>query len=398
MVYDLIIVGGGPAGSAAGRAAGKLGLKTLLIEKAVFPRYKPCGGALSERAMSFLDFAIPGYIQERDVFGARIHFGSRVIERHKGDRISTLVTRSVLDSYLLDKAKETGIDVKMGEKVTDCNEENGYIEVYTDKDNYCARFLIVAEGAHGKLKYRVRKRDKKHEYAVAIVAEVEASNEEIDRYIRNAIDVHFGVVTMGYGWIFPHENYFSIGIAGVADHLPNPRRTMTDFLLSNGFDGNYRLHAHVLPAGGVRRSIVNSRVLLTGDAAGFVDPFFGEGIAYAIRSGQIAAKTVSDIVRRNKSPDALKQYEPICQSEFGTDLRYSLMLSRIMHRFPGVFFSILTSNEEAVDKLFDVAASKMAYNAYLKWLLARVPQSLLHKRHNQQMSYSTESLERLRRE
>ena len=90
MVYDLIIVGGGPAGSAAGRVAGKRGLKTLFIEKAVFPRHKPCGGALSERAMSYLDFALPQHIQERDVFGARIHYGDHVIERHKKHRISTV--------------------------------------------------------------------------------------------------------------------------------------------------------------------------------------------------------------------------------------------------------------------------------------------------------------------
>ena len=66
-MYDLIIGGGGPSGSAAGRAAGKLGLGTLLIEKEEFPRYKPCGGALSEHAISYLDFRIPDYIQERDM-------------------------------------------------------------------------------------------------------------------------------------------------------------------------------------------------------------------------------------------------------------------------------------------------------------------------------------------
>jgi len=377
-VYDLIIVGGGPAGSAAGRVAGKQGLRTLLIEKAIFPRYKPCGGALSERAQSYLDFDLPEKVRERNVFGARIHYGGRVIERHKQYRISTLVSRSVLDHYLLDKARETGIDVKMGEKVVNCGEDDGCIEVYTDKGRYRARCVIVAEGAHGTLKYGVRKRDKKSQYAVAIVTEVDASNDQIDNYIRNAVDIHFGVTTMGYGWIFPHENYFSVGIAGLANRMASPRTTLTNFLRSSGFGGNYTLRAHVLPAGGIRRSIVNSRMLLTGDAAGFVDPFLGEGIAYAIRSGQIAAETVSDVLSHDKSPQTLKEYQSVCQSEFGANLSYSLILSRMMHRFSGVFFKILTSNKEAADKLLDVAASKMTYKAYLKWLIARVPRFLLH--------------------
>ncbi|KAF5423075.1 MAG: Dehydrogenase (flavoprotein), partial [Candidatus Methanocomedens sp.] len=67
-MYDLIIIGGGPCGSAAGRIAGKKGLKTLLIEKEIFPRYKPCGGGLSEHAMSYLDFEVPRSMIERDIF------------------------------------------------------------------------------------------------------------------------------------------------------------------------------------------------------------------------------------------------------------------------------------------------------------------------------------------
>ncbi|MBE9540978.1 MAG: FAD-dependent oxidoreductase, partial [Proteobacteria bacterium] len=87
-MYDLIIIGGGPSGSAAGRIAGKKGLKTLLIEKEIFPRYKPCGGALSEHAMSYLDFEIPESMIERDIFGARVHFKGQVVEQHKDSRIA----------------------------------------------------------------------------------------------------------------------------------------------------------------------------------------------------------------------------------------------------------------------------------------------------------------------
>lgn len=378
-MYDLIIIGGGPSGSAAGRLAGKLGLKTLLIEKEVFPRYKPCGGAFSEQAMSYLDFNIPQHIHEKDIYGARIHFRDQVIEKHKEYRIATLVSRDVLDNYLLEKAKETKIEIKMGEKVIDYKENHDYVSVYTNNDTYKAKFVIVAEGSQGKLKNKIRKRDKKNEYAISVVTEIEQDNETIDKYIYNAIDIHFGVVNMGYGWIFPHEKYYSVGIGGLAKDLHNPKKMMMDFLKSNGFDGNYKLNVHLIPAGGIKRNITSSRVVLSGDAAGFVDSFYGEGIAYAIRSGQVAVEVISDILLSKNKPSSLKNYESICEREFSDNLKYSLLLSKMMHRFPKIFFKILTSNEDVIDKFIEVTALKRTYKSYIKWLIPRIPKYLLFK-------------------
>ena len=154
-MYDLIVIGGGPSGSAAGRLAGKMGLETLLIEKEIFPRYKPCGGAFSEQAMSYLDFVVPRYIHERNIFGVRVHFRGQVIEKHKEYRIATLVSRSMLDNYLLKKAKEIGIEIKMGEEVIDYKENHNHVDVYTNATTYKAKFVIVAEGSQGKLKNRI---------------------------------------------------------------------------------------------------------------------------------------------------------------------------------------------------------------------------------------------------
>lgn len=379
-MYDLIVVGGGPAGAAAARRAGKTGLETLLIEKAQFPRYKACAGALSRRAISYLDFDIPEHIIEREVFGARVHFDGRVLERHRDYRLSILVTRSVLDSYLLDKAIETGVEVKTGEMVVEWTENEGCVEIRSSENVYRGKFVVLAEGSQGKLKNGVRRRDRKNEYAIAVVAEIEEDNERIDSYIRNAIDLHFGIAKLGYGWIFPHEGYLSIGIADVASCMHNPRKVMGDFLKTNGFDGDYKMHAHAVPAVGMRRNLVGSRVVLCGDAAGFVDAFYGEGLAYAIRSGQIAVDVISDIILNNlNSLSSLRRYESVCETEFGANLRWSLMLSKIMHRFPGVFFRLLADNDEVLDGFLDVADAKTTYKSYMAWLMPRIPKFALQK-------------------
>ena len=375
-MYDLIIIGGGPSGSAAGRIAGKKGLKTLLIEKEIFPRYKPCGGALSEHAMSYLDFKIPESMIERDIFGARVHFKGQVVEQHKDSRIAVLITRSILDNYLLEKAGETGIEIKMGEKVLEYQEKNNHVEVFTDNDTYKAKFIIIAEGSQGKLKYQIRRRDRKDEYAIAVVAEIEADNESIDKYIHNAIDLHFRRFKHGYGWIFPHDKYYSVGIAGFAKDLPHPKKAMLDFLNENNFNKKYKLHSHIIPAGGIKRKITSSRVVLSGDSAGFVDSFLGEGIAYAIRSGQIAVEVISKIILNGDDLESLEKYQMICRSEFIDNLNYSLTFVKLIHSCPSLFLKIFTSNK-AIEKYLEVPTMETSYKSYIKWLIPRIPMFLL---------------------
>ena len=372
-MYDLIIIGGGPAGSSAGRRAGLMGLNTLIIEKAKFPRYKPCGGAVSEQAMSYLDFKIPRNILEKDIFGARIHYKNKTIEKHKKDRIATLVVRSVFDKFLLDKAEDSGIDISIGEKVVCYEEKRDIIEVRTDQNIYKSKFLIIAEGAHGRFKLQVRRRDTKSEFGICVVTEIPADSETIDKYIHNAVDIHFGVSNFGYGWIFPLKNHFSVGIGGIAKDMQKPLVVMDKFLKQNGFTGEYKLKSHLIPAGGVKRKTTSSRTVLVGDAAGFVDSFTGEGIAYAIKSGQIGAEIIHKILFQENSSVTLDDYNSLIESEFGRNLYYSFILSKIMHRFPGMFFKIFTSNEDLIDKCLDVASLNDTYKGFVKWIIPRVP-------------------------
>ncbi len=376
-MYDLAIIGAGPAGSSAGRVAGKLGLKTLIIEKEEFPRYKPCGGAFSEHAMSYLDYSVPPFIHEKEVYGARVHYQDQVIEEHKEYRIATIVTRSVLDNYMLSKAKEVNVKINMGEKVIYCEEMEHCIVVKTTKDQHKAKFVIIAEGAHGKLNKLVRKRINKDEFGICMVTEIKENNKIIDQYIFNAIDIHFGVAKLGYGWIFPHNNYYSVGVGGIAKSMPHPKKVIKDFLHVNGFANNGNtLRGHLIPVGGIKRKLTNSRLILCGDAAGFVDSFYGEGIAYAIRSGQIAVELIYDVLMENKVIPVNK-YELTCEREFGSNLKYSLLLSKMMHSFPWLFLKSFTQNSEMIDKFLEVPAAKSTYKNYIEWLIPKIPKYLL---------------------
>jgi geranylgeranyl reductase family protein len=377
-MYDVIIVGGGPAGSSAGRRAGINGLHTLLIEKEVFPRYKACGGALSERALSYLDFPLPSSLREREIFGARFRFKGSVIEGSHESRIATMITRSILDDYLLEKGRETGIEIKVGEKVIDYKEQGDFVEIVTNKNVYRSKFVIIGEGSQGKLKRKVRVIDTKGTYGVCIVADVGEDIEKIDQAMFNIVEIHFDVLNMGYGWIFPHKNYYSVGIGAFANKIMNPKGIMNEFLKKNGFNGTYRFRGHTIPAGGIKRNVVSSRTVLVGDAAGFVDPFAGEGLAYAIRSGQIAADIITETIRGNNNGAHLKQqYESMCQREFADDFKYALLTVKMMHRFPDFFFKILTGKQEVFEKFIQIPDLTRHYRSYLEWLIPRLPKYLL---------------------
>jgi geranylgeranyl reductase family protein len=372
-MYDLIIVGGGPSGSSAGRSAGQKGLKTLLIEKETFPRYKPCGGALSEKALSFLDLELPESVREREIFRVRMCFEGLAVEVCRGSRVATMVKRSVLDDYLLKKGKEVGIEIKTGERALDYKEKPSFVEVRTEKQTYEASFVIIGEGSQGKLKNKIREKDAKDEYGICVVTEVIEENGKIEEYMPETIEIHFDVKGMGYGWVFPHDNYYSVGIGAFADKLYDPKRVMGDFLRKNGFCGDYYLKSHTIPAGGIKRRVIGSRVVLSGDAAGFVNPFSGEGIAYAIRSGQIAVEVIAEIVHKSKGLDRLKDYEVICKREFADDFKYALAITKTMHRYPGFFFKIFADNEKACRKLIEVSDPGKSYRDYLRWLMPRLP-------------------------
>jgi geranylgeranyl reductase family protein len=368
-MYDLIIVGGGPSGASAGRAAGKKGLSTLLLEKEDFPRYTPCGGAISSYGLSCLDFKLPDSVIERNISTVRVHFRDRFVEGIKESNLVLLISRKVFDNYLLDKARETGIEVHTGEKVLDCIEKEDCVEVKTTDNTYLGKFVLIAEGSCGTLKYRVRPRDKRTEYGLGLVSEIPDEDEAIRNRFPDTINIHFGIAQGGYGWIFPHEGYYSAGIIGTAQYLEYPKKVLLDFLQENGLSGDFPVRSHIIPTGGIKRKIINSRLLLSGDAAGFVDAFSGEGISYAIRSGQLAAEAVADLVMYSQKLSSLKAYESGCRQEFGNYLASSLKLEKIIHRFPETSFKLAVSNNEILDKYLDEAVANRNYKAYIRWLL-----------------------------
>jgi geranylgeranyl reductase family protein len=376
---DVVIIGAGPSGATAAYHCANSGLDTLFVDKSQFPRFKECGGGLSERAMSYLDFPVDDELIEQDIYGARLRFGDEEVEVLKSYRVAGLVTRSKFDCFLVQQAISAGAKFLEGEKVTDLRISGEYVDITTNKAHIRAKLVIGADGSQGITSRYVRNQLKRNEYAIGLVTEIPTDNEDIDKYIFNTIEIHFGITNMGYGWVFPHEGYFNVGIAGIADALRNPKKILTNFIRERGFHGQYRFRAHRIPMGGVRKKKVADRIILVGDAAGFVDSFLGEGIAYAILSGKIAARVCHNALQNNQGwrEDSLSIYNEECYKQFERDLKCSLMLAKLVHRFPKFFSQLMASDEGVLGRYLDIPANKLTYREYLRWLKRKVPGFLI---------------------
>jgi len=377
-MYDILVTGAGPAGTSAAREAGKRGLSVLLIEKEELPRPKPCGGALSEKGLGYLEGPLPESLKELEVSGIRFLHGKRCLEGSAGRRIATMVSRSAFDHYLLHRAVKAGIDLHAGERAARFEESDGGVRLFTNRGTYDGKYLIVAEGSQGPLKRQVREPDGKGRYGVCVVSEIPM---EMDRspggHSKTLPEVYFDALHGGYGWVFPHRETYSVGIGTFSRHPAQPRRIFREFLLRCGFPPEIPSRGQVIPAGGYRRTIRRSRVLLAGDAAGFVDPFSGEGIAYALRSGLLAGRAAADALTTGERESPLLLYEKRCRREFDIPFFYSRMTAELFYAFPGPFFRAFASHGELFRRFFLIPQHADPYRTFLLWLLPRIPRYLL---------------------
>jgi len=291
-MYDVIVVGAGPAGSTVSRKCAEKDLETLVLDKQSFPREKLCGGAVSERTLKLLDFDIPEEVINQGCNGARVHFQGETVEVEKDYRLGLLVSREKFDSFLLKKAKNKGAEVKDGERVLNITDKGSHVLVKTDKEVYRSKIVVGADGVDSTVAREVLGEEISEEYfKLALENRVEEVKFQ-DKKCDGIIDVFFGDIDGGYGWVFPHRDFFSVGIGSYEDKMKKPLKRQESFLKDLNLDAPDDFRGHRLPVGGQGRKKVSGRTMLVGDAAGLVDPLTGEGIYYAIKSGKMCGETI----------------------------------------------------------------------------------------------------------
>jgi geranylgeranyl reductase family protein len=397
----VIVVGAGPAGATAARTLATAGVPVRLVDRRSFPRNKPCGGGLSMRVLRRFPYL------ERELSRISIHTVSRLYLEGPGGEATTIssdgpaalmVRRLEFDALLVSLAVEAGADLISGVDVATARQTAGGITITArDGRRFEAPIVVAADGVHSVVGRRLGLYRGWPSTAVAL-----DMMEETPRTILRDLDpstmwVAYGFnpqddgqptggrASKGYAYIFPKRDHVNVGIGYVLDYFREavdlaPYDLQCGFVqrlrdrgLVAGASVRQNFTPFLIPVGGPLRQPGRGRVLLAGDAGGFVNAFTAEGIYYAMVSGELAATA---IIQAAGARDVADGYARAVDREIGPELRDSVLIQRYLFARQGRISRVIQGarTRAATTRLIlDYARGLRSYRE-LRWrMVARSP-------------------------
>lgn len=318
---DVLIVGGGPAGSSCAWGLRGSGLDIALLDRQIFPRDKICGGWITPQVLTELGIDPAEYGRDRmlqPITAFRTgYIGGPVLDTSYNKTISYGIRRREFDEYLL---RRCGARVAEGVALSSLRREN---ESWVVNENIRTRLLVGAGGHFCPVAKLSGAKPARENAVVAQEAEFEMDAlQQAGCQVRaDTPELYFCADMKGYGWCFRKRNYLNIGLGRMDQHRLSEHVTaFVRFLKSTGrisFDVPSALLGHAYLLYGVsERNVSEDGLLLIGDAAGLAYKQSGEGIRPAIESGLLAAQAIL-AAQGNYSRDSLGAYGKLLASRFG---------------------------------------------------------------------------------
>jgi geranylgeranyl reductase family protein len=358
MYFDLIVIGAGPAGSASAAEAARAGMRVALLEKHMLPRHKVCGGGMPALINNMLPEIFPEAFVETTVKFIRHtcnfsdpYLGAMNAPGCNRDLSLWMVQRPTFDDILAHTAVRAGATLLDGLLVRSIEFSGDCLTVRARSKNDSsafvgtARHIIGADGANG---LTARAAGLRANRALAIGMELEhpydwRAADDVIR--RDYCHFEFGAVPKGYAWVFPKNEHLNIGAVvmrpprkgghgdpSLRDMLQRNIRTYMDVLGIPYRPDELYYQAHPLPVWN-GKEVLNTpdgSIMLAGDAAGLINPFFGDGIVHAVKSGVIAGKAAA--------AGEATAYTQRIHAEFAANFDGALKLSKFFYQFPGVCY------------------------------------------------------------
>jgi geranylgeranyl reductase family protein len=307
--FDVVVIGGGPAGSSAARSARSHGLRTVLIDKKVFPRDKLCGGLLTPRSKTLFE-----RIFEQTWDSELVRASDTMSFSSRGKHLATVRAHHALyfcmrrdfDNYLRSLAAEAGVTMILGTSVAEIDTAAHRLRL-SDGRVIGYGVLIGADGVNSQVAKALFGASFDQE-TIGFGLEVEIPRDDLLQQ-GEVIEVDFSAAAWGYGWVFPKKSTYTVGVGGLHAENPDMKGSLRKYLSGKGLNPDaYKIKGHFIPFGDYRTSPGRGNVLLVGDAAGAVDPITGEGIAYALETGNLAAGAAAAALTQRAPESAYSLY------------------------------------------------------------------------------------------
>ncbi len=340
----------------------KEGLSVLALEKKVHPRVKPCGGCISQRIDRIFDLHTLGVVESK-IRGATFTYRGRdAITEYCDHTVAYMIRREEFDLKLVRSAQRSGADIRQNAPVTGVLRNNGRFSIHSRAGTFSANLVVGADGVLSVVRRSLIPEERSWEY-LTLVRRI--PDDAAARAMEDRVRIDLGWVSFGYGWVFPHTDTLSAGLAVLRSRKLGFKHHFTEFLGSMNLNRlvtspSLSTHTHLIKCFvGRKQSVALPGVLLVGDAAGLTDPLTGEGIYFAVHSAQCAGEAILNHFRNE--PEALAGYQKRIDQEIFSEFRHAAWMTRMIYRFPRYFFSGIRRHPEFIQSFFRLLRGEITY-------------------------------------
>ena len=320
VIKRVAVLGGGPAGSFAAERLAQSGIETLLLDEKLAWE-KPCGGGLTFKAYQRYPYLIENAFPKKIVTHTSLAAPAVGAVNLGLDHPLVIYSRFDLNRMLLERAERAGALIEKT-RVLDITRSGDRWLLKTRNGSLEADYCILATGARNSLRQ------------IGTQWTAADTMSTLGYYVpsqQDHIDIQFLPNLEGYIWVFPRCGHLSVGICGKGEPAQSLRARLERYMDEKGIGYRHStFFSHVLPSletsGWRTNRVAGDGWLAVGDAAGLVDPITGEGLYYAMRSGDLA----SQVVLNESQPLAEKAraYRNLLRRDFGADLEYGASIAK----------------------------------------------------------------------
>jgi len=366
---DVIVLGAGPAGSAAAFHLAARGRRVIQLEQEAPGRGKPCGGGMAASVQRWFPFDLRPAV---DQVIRQVRFTwcleDPVVAELPGDAPFWIVRRRVLDDFLARQAADRGVDLRYGCTATTLSRQGDRWQVTDGQGHQLeARGLVIADGSSSRFAADQGLGPARPRYAATVSVEVEGTPSPPD-----VAHFEFGLVHHGFCWAFPRSGGYSIGVGTfIGQQEADAQAVLARMLPSLGLD----------PEAGERRRgqlriwdghhpLHGDGVVAVGDAASLCDPFLAEGLRPSLRSGCAAASAMDDWLAGDNL--SLAGYSQTMRKDWGDSMAWGKRIAQVFYRVPRVGYQLGIKRPTAPTRIAQILSGEMGYGDIAQRVIRRL--------------------------